>query len=233
MIEIIKPNWPAPKNIVAFTTTSDLNLGNPSIYGAESIAKNRELLRTELSLPAEPYWLKQTHSTVTIEINDHYEITEADASFTTQKNCICAVLTADCLPVLICNREGTAVAAIHAGWRSLCSGVIESTLTHFTDAPEQLMAWLGPAIGAEVYEVGDEVRAAFLQQDPEGELGFKPSPNDRWLLDMYLIARQRLNNKGVTAIYGGEHCTYTENNRFFSHRRDPKTGRQVSLIYQT
>lgn len=233
MLEIIRPDWPAPKNIVAFTTTSDLNLGNPSIYGVESIAKNRELLRSKLSLPAEPYWLKQIHSSIAVEINNQYQVTEADASFTTQKNCVCAVLTADCLPILICNRQGTAVAAIHAGWRGLCAGIIESTIEYFSDAPEQVMAWLGPAIGAEVYEVGDEVRLAFLQQDPQAELAFKSSANNRWLLDMYLLARQRLTNKGITKIYGGEHCTYTEKDRFFSHRRDPKTGRQVSLIYHT
>ena len=243
MIEIIKPDWPAPRNIVAFTTTriggistdacSSLNLGNRNADSTENIMANRKLLRSELALPNEPYWINQTHSTIAIEINDNYIVTEADASFTTQKNCICAVLTADCLPVLMCNSEGTAVAAIHAGWRGLLNGIIENAIEHFTDAPEQLMAWLGPAIGAEVYEVGDEVRDAFLQHDPQAELAFKPSPNDRWLMDMYLLARQRLNQKGITAIYGGEHCTYTENNRFFSHRRDPKTGRQVSLIYRT
>ena len=131
----------------------------------------------------------------------------------------------------MCDKDGTAVAAIHAGWRSLVSGVIENTLDLFTQKPEQLMTWLGPAIGPKVYEVGDEVRAAFLEKDPEAELAFVPSPNDRWLMDLYLLARQRLNHKGVTAIYGGDHCTYTENDHFFSHRRDPNTGRQVSLIY--
>ena len=231
MLEIIKPNWPAPKNIVAFTTTQDLNLGNPSVYGAETIAKNREILRTEMHLPNKPYWIKQTHSNIAIEINHDYKITEADASYTTEKNCICAVLTADCLPVLVCDKNGTAVAAIHAGWRSLVSGIIENTLDLFSQKPDQLMAWLGPAIGPKVYEVGDEVRAQFLEHDPQAALAFAPSPNDRWLMDLYLLAKQRLKTKGVTNIYGGEHCTYTENDCFFSHRRDSQTGRQASLIY--
>jgi YfiH family protein len=231
MLEIIKPNWPAPKNVVAFTTTSDLNLGNPSVYGAETIAHNREILQAEMQLPNKPYWIKQTHSNIAIEIDHDYKISEADASYTTEKNVICTVLTADCLPVLVCNKNGTAVAAIHAGWRSLVSGIIENTLDLFSQPPEQLIAWLGPAIGPKVYEVGDEVRAEFLAHDPNAELSFVPSANERWLMDLYLLARQRLNSKGVTAIYGAEHCTYTENDGFFSHRRDPNTGRQATLIY--
>ena len=243
MIEIIKPDWPAPKNIVAFTTTrnggvsydgcSSLNLGNRNADSADNIATNRKILRTKMQLPNEPYWINQTHSKIAITIDHHYKITEADASFTTEIDCICVVNTADCLPLLVCNREGTAVAAIHAGWRSLVSGIIENTLDLFPQAPEEILVWLGPAIGPEVYEVGDEVRDAFLEHDPQAELAFKPSPNDRWLMDMYLLARQRLQKKNITAIYGGEFCTYTQNDQFFSHRRDSKTGRQASLIYRT
>lgn len=231
MSHIIQPNWPAPKNIVAFTTTRDLNLGNPSVYGAEAIAMNRQTLREAFNLPNEPYWLKQTHSTIAVDIDQDYAVTEADASFTNQKKVICAVLTADCLPLLVCDREGTTVAAIHAGWRGLLNGVIENTVKLFSHDPAELMVWLGPAIGPEVYEVGDEVRETFLTHDAQAEQAFKPSPNDRWLMDIYQLARQRLAQQGITAIYGGEHCTYTETDLFFSHRRDPQTGRQVSLIY--
>ena len=241
MLEIIKPDWPAPKNIVAFTTTrtggvstdacSSLNLGNRNADSAENIAANRKILRTAMQLPNEPYWINQTHSTIAITIDHDYKITEADASFTTETNCICVVNTADCLPLLVCDREGTAVAAIHAGWRGLLDGVIENTLDLFTQTPDEILVWLGPAIGPEVYEVGDEVRTQFIEHDPQAELAFKPSPNERWLMNIYLLARQRINKKGITAIYGGEFCTYTQNDQFFSHRRDSKTGRQCSLIY--
>jgi YfiH family protein len=241
MLEIIKPNWPAPKNIVAFTTTrsggvsqdacASLNLGNRNADSAENIAANRKILRTEMQLPNEPYWINQTHSTIAIEIAHEYKITEADASFTIEKNCICVVNTADCLPLLVCDRDGAAVAAIHAGWRGLLDGVIENTLELFPQAVDKILVWLGPAIGSEVYEVGDEVRAQFIEHDPQAELAFKPSPNDRFLMNIYLLARQRLAKKNITAIYGGDFCTYTQSDQFFSHRRDSKTGRQASLIY--
>lgn len=240
-IKIIKPEWPAPKNIVAFTTTrtggvsqdacTSLNLGNRNADTSENIAANRLILRTEMHLPNEPYWINQTHSTIAIEIDHNYKLTEADASFTTKTNCICVVNTADCLPLLVCDRDGTAVAAIHAGWRGLLDGIIENTLDLFPQQPDEILVWLGPAIGPTVYEVGNEIRAQFIEHDPQAEQAFVASLNDRWLMNMYLLARQRIHTKGITAIYGGDHCTYTENDRFFSHRRDSKTGRQASLIY--
>ena len=152
-----------------------------------------------------------------------------DSSHTDSSGVVCAVLTADCLPVLLCDRGGRRVAAVHAGWRGLLDGVIEQTIAAMGGG--ELLAWLGPAIGPAAFEVGDEVRAAFLVHAPEAHTAFSPSPNGRWLADIYALARQRLQLAGVDAIYGGEHCTYSEAERFYSYRRDGVTGRMASLIW--
>lgn len=156
---------------------------------------------------------------------------EADASFTTHSNVVCTVMTADCLPLLFCNRQGTVVAAAHAGWRGLLDGVIEATVLRMDVAARELLVWLGPAIGPAAFEVGDEVRDAFIAHDAEAASAFVPSPNGRWLADIYRLARQRLNKMGIAAIHGGHWCTYSDSERFYSYRRDGVTGRMASLIW--
>ncbi len=155
---------------------------------------------------------------------------EADASHTDLTGVVCAVLTADCLPVLLCDREGRSVAAVHAGWRGLLNGVIEQTIAAM-GAEGELLAWLGPAIGPQAFEVGEEVLEAFLVDAPAAARAFMPSPGGRWLADIYALARQRLHRAGVTLVYGGEYCTYSEPERFYSYRRDGRTGRMASLIW--
>lgn len=155
----------------------------------------------------------------------------ADASLTRESGRVCAVLTADCLPLLLCERHGAAVAAVHAGWRGLFAGVIERTVDKLGQAPERIAAWLGPAIGPRAFEVGPEVREAFVRADPAAAAAFKPSPSGRWLADLYRLARQRLRQAGVSAISGGEFCTFGDQARFYSYRRDGQTGRMASLIW--
>jgi hypothetical protein len=154
----------------------------------------------------------------------------ADASVATHKQVVCVTMTADCLPVLLCDHAGTVVAAVHAGWRSLCDGVIEATVAAMPVPTDQLMAWLGPAIGPEAFEVGSEVRAQFMAKDEQAESAFK-AKGDKWLGDLYTIARQRLQRLGVTQVYGGGHCTFSEPETFFSFRRDGDTGRMGSFIW--
>jgi YfiH family protein len=158
----------------------------------------------------------------------------ADASFTTKSNVVCVTMTADCLPVLLCDKAGTVVAAVHAGWRGLCDGAIEAAINKMPARPSDILAWLGPAIGPSTFEVGDDVRPQFIQKDSEAVQAFK-AHGDKWLCNMYLIAKQRLNKLGVTEVYGGgindDFCSYTDEARFFSFRRDNVTGRMASLIW--
>jgi polyphenol oxidase len=227
---IVTPSWPAPGNIKACTTTTRQ-------HGDLKDPDKQKLLIQTLNLPSEPYWLNQVHGTTVLKIPPNPTLTKgdlltADASYTSQPNTICVVHTADCLPVLICDRAGTQVAAVHAGWRGLAAGIIERTVELFD--PQNIMVWLGPAIGPEVYEVGPEVRDQFLQVDPDAVTAFRASQNpDRWLMDLYQLARQRLTKIGVTDIYGGSFCTYTDTENFFSYRRSngELAGRMASLIY--
>ena len=239
-LELITPSWPAPPNVHAAVSTrhggvslppyDSLNLGDHVGDDPAAVAENRRRLREALSLPAEPRWLSQVHGTCALDAAVAGERCEADAAFASRPAVVCAVLTADCLPLLLCDRAGTRVAAVHAGWRGLLEGVIEQTIAAMGTGGE-LLAWLGPAIGPAAFEVGDEVRAAFLVHAPEAHTAFSPSPNGRWLADIYALARQRLQLAGVDAIYGGEHCTYSEAERFYSYRRDGVTGRMASLIW--
>jgi YfiH family protein len=241
-LELIIPDWPAPQNIVAYTTTrvggvsqapyDTFNLGRSAGDTSEAVAHNREHLRQHLKLPNEPAWLEQTHTTKAILIDADYQCTNADASFTTEADQVCVVLTADCLPLLICDQAGTTVAAIHAGWRGLANGVIENTLTQLGIDGAELLAWLGPGIGSTVYEVGDDVRDTFLAHDSAAEQAFMRNDNQRWLADIYLLARQRLNKLSVSQIYGGDYCTYSQRDKFYSFRRDGMTGRMATLIYR-
>jgi YfiH family protein len=156
---------------------------------------------------------------------------EADAAYSDRPGVVCAVLTADCLPLLVCDRAGTQVAAIHAGWRGLARGVIEASLDQFTGPPDQILVWLGPAIGPAAYEVGAEVRQAFVDPDPQAAAAFVATRPGHGLMDIYSLARQRLAGLGVTQVYGGDHCTYTGAESFYSYRREGVTGRMASLIW--
>jgi YfiH family protein len=220
----IKPNWPTSKNVRAFVTTKAC--GNLADYVGDDLEKvlaNRKKLCQELNLPSEPIWLTQVHGNNVICADNVDYRPEADAAFTTLPNIVCVVLTADCLPVLLCDRKGTKVAAIHCGWRSLSAGIIEKTIQKMQTS--ELLAWLGPAIGPKVYEVGKEVYEKF---SPDA---FKKIGKEKWLADIYALAKQQLLACGVRNIYGGGFCTYTDSKRFFSYRREGNTGRMASLIY--
>jgi YfiH family protein len=193
------------------------------------VASNRAWLRQQL--PAEPVWLSQVHGTKCVVAEAATADCSADASVSFESATVCAVMTADCLPVLFCNRAGTVVAAAHAGWRGLLAGVLEQTVLGMKCPAQDILAWLGPAIGPQSFEVGAEVRAAFVERDPAAAAGFV-SHKDKYLADIYLLARQRLNTMGVTAIYGGDLCTVTDVERFYSFRRDGVTGRMASLIWR-
>jgi YfiH family protein len=207
-----------------------MNLGDHVQDDPIAVAKNRQILNAYL--PSEPVWLKQVHGVSVINAAESACLESADAAYAKQANVVCVVMTADCLPILLCNTQGTMVAAIHAGWRSLCDGVIESTIKAMQVDPSTMMAWLGPAIGPDAFEVGDEVRAQFMLRDPAAELAFVPH-QQKWLGNLYTIAQQRLTALGVMQIYGQPLCTYQLSNRFFSFRRDGETGRMASLIWIT
>ena len=236
----IIPDWPAPHWVRACSTTrsggasgppyDSLNLAEHVGDAAEKVTENRARLKQVLDLTAEPVWLTQVHGTRVVDAAAISGTPEADGSYSRQTGVICAVLTADCLPLLLCDEQGSRVAAVHVGWRGLAVGVIEAALQHLGDT-RHLMAWLGPAIGPRNFEVGDEVREIFVTHDPAAQQAFQPSPAGRWLVDLYQLARQRLNAQGVTRIYGGEWCTYSESQRFYSYRRDGVTGRMATLIW--
>jgi len=237
-LTFITPDWPAPANVKALQTTrnggvstgvyASLNLGDHVKDHPQHVAANRQLL--SIYLPSEPVWLNQVHGVRVIDAALSSCLESADASFTARKQVVCVTMTADCLPVLLCDQAGTAVAAIHAGWRSLCDGVIEATVNAMPVQADQLMAWLGPAIGPDAFEVGGEVRAQFIAQDAQAELAFQ-SKGDKWLGDLYAIARQRLQTLGITQVYGGGRCTFNEPDTFFSFRRDGDTGRMGCFIW--
>ena len=242
MPEFIYPDWSAPKNVRAVTTArtggvsrgpyGSLNLGDHVGDDPEAVRRNRALLRAALKLPSEPLWLRQVHGTNVVDGAAAETGATADGAWTGKPGVVLAVLTADCLPVFLCDRQGTKVALLHAGWRGLAAGVIEAGVRALGIPGENLSAWLGPAIGPQSYEVGDDVRNAFLGADPEAAQAFAPGAAGRWLADMYALARQRLGALGVREVYGGGHCTLREAGRFFSHRRDgPRTGRQGMLAH--
>lgn len=237
-LPLISPDWPAPANVKAFQTTrqggvstgvyAGLNLGDHVKDLPQHVAANRQLLSAYM--PSEPVWLNQVHGIRVIDAAISSCLESADASFTSRKQVVCVTMTADCLPVLLCDQAGTAVAAVHAGWRSLCDGVIEATVAAMPIEAGQLMAWLGPAIGPDAFEVGEEVRAQFIAKDARAECAFKPH-GEKWLGDLYAIARQRLQTLGITEVYGGGRCTFSEPETFFSFRRDGDTGRMGSFIW--
>lgn len=240
---LIRPKWPAPVNIKACISTrlggislppyESLNLGDHVGDKPAHVTANRQRLITAAQLPAEPLWLKQTHSTIVIESPQWQSGIEADAIISQETGKVCAVLTADCLPVLLCNENGRQVAAIHAGWRGLCDGIIEKTVAQLSAIPENILAWLGPAIGPAQFEVGSEVRDAFMAHSADAAAAFQVGKPGHYFADIYQLARQRLNHSGVRQIYGGDFCTVSQPAHFFSYRRDGITGRMASLIWLT
>lgn len=242
MITTITPNWPVVQKIKAFTTTryggvslppyDNFNLATHVGDDLQSVLCNRQRLRDTLLLPSEPVWLSQIHSTQVVELPlSENEIPQADAVYTQQRQQICAIMTADCLPVLFYSTKGGEVAAAHAGWRGLCNGILENTLACFQAAPQDIIAWLGPAIGPNAFEVGAEVRHQFMQHFPEAKKAFIAKQDGKFLADIYLLARQRLQYAGIQQIYGGDYCTMNNQHLFFSYRRQKQTGRMVSLIW--
>jgi polyphenol oxidase len=275
----LAPDWPAPANIHAATTLrsggvsrgaySSLNPATHVSDDVDRVRQNRQILSEMLNLPAEPVWLDQIHSNRVVKAaNPPYppfakggrgDLQQADASYTNEAGVVCAVMTADCLPLLVCSVDGTQVAAIHAGWRGLLAGVISNTVETMqiplnppfskgeasqlrnTDLNSplskrgvrgDLLVWLGPAIGPDCFEVGAEVRDAFLEKSAEYVHAFKQQGNDKWLADIYQLARIELATLNIAKVYGGIHCTFTEHERFYSYRRDQQTGRMATLIWR-
>lgn len=240
--ELLIPDWPAPTNIRAVATTrqggvsrapyATLNLGFHTADDLKNVAANRRRLQARLGLVEAPFWLRQVHGNNVVRAEKiSGETPVADAAWSDVPGLACVVLTADCLPVLICDRKGTRVAAVHGGWRSLVANIIEHTIAATGVAPSELMAWLGPAIGPAAFEVGPEVRAMFVERWPETTAAFRAGEGDRWFCDIYSIARTRLRGCGVTQVFGGDFCTVTDQDRFYSYRRDGETGRMASLVW--
>jgi YfiH family protein len=250
----LTPDWPVPGNVRAISTLrgggasvypySSLNLASHVGDVAAAVAANRRALKAAASLPSEPAWLTQVHGTRVADL-DRAPPLEADAAMTRQPKRVCAVLTADCLPVLLAGEAGECVAAVHVGWRGLAAGIIESTVRALPTPPRRLLAWLGPAIGPRRFEIGPEVREALVRGEiaaglrssgpgvrgPGVEAAFSRQANDRYTADLYLLARRRLEQLGLQRICGGGDCTFSQGDKYFSHRRDLKTGRQATLIW--
>jgi YfiH family protein len=251
-------DWPAPENIRAITTLRSgpgislapfdrFNVGINSGDAAAAVIENRRRLAEIAHLPSEPRWLRQVHGTVVADLESPPPVDRqegpnadvllpaheiiADASRTSRADTVLAILTADCLPVLFCNDQGTEVAAAHAGWRGLAAGVLEATVSSMRSTPMELFAWLGPAAGPASYEIGADVRDAFLTIDPAADTAFFPTREHHWRVDLYMLARQRLTAIGVNRVFGGALCTIADPKRFYSHRRDGRSGRMASLIW--
>lgn len=246
MKDWITPEWPSPANVKAIFTTrnggvsqdnegkyAELNLGDHVEDDHALVQQNRQLLRNYL--PSDPSWLKQIHGSRFVwvdELRDKNHDLEADAALSRTQGVVCAVLVADCLPILLCNQGGNIVGAIHAGWRGLASGVIENTVYGMNCRTSDLIAWLGPAISNQYFEVGEEVRDIFINQDRRSSLAFlAATENGKWFADIFMLAKQRLVNLGINQIYGGGECTYRNSSRFYSYRRDKRTGRMAALIW--
>jgi YfiH family protein len=239
-LSVITPRWPAPSKVHAYTTTRSGGVSSPSYHSLnlashvgdipEAVKENRTLLHRSLSLPSEPTWLEQVHGNKIVDAANGSG-QRGDASIAYEPGAVCTVLTADCLPLLLCDQRGTRVAAVHAGWRGLAAGIVENTIRALETPGEHLLAWLGPAIGPKAFEVGPEVKQIFIDQDSRNASAFSPHSQGRWLADIYQLARLRLMRLGVQSIYGGQHCTVTDSARFYSYRRDGETGRMATLIW--
>ncbi|MBC6414584.1 MAG: peptidoglycan editing factor PgeF [Chromatiales bacterium] len=235
------PNWPLPKRVKACITTrlgghslppyDEMNLALHVGDDPLQVLKNRNTLKERLNLPTEPAWLEQVHGNQVVVVEKNTFPSRADAAISFESGRVCAVMVADCLPVLFCNQQATRVGVAHAGWRGLAAGIIENTVAALNCAPAQLYAFLGPAIGADAYRVGDEVRDAFISEHRRNALCFLPDNCGAWMANLYQLARLKLQRVGVTNISGGSHCTYYNRKHFFSYRRDAKCGRMAALIY--
>ena len=247
-LQMIQPDWPIPDNVVAFTTTrvggvskgvyQGFNLADHVGDNSTDVQANRARLLSTCEGLDSIKWLQQVHSTTAIDAGKvtEGELQAADASYTTQAGLACVVMTADCLPLLICQRQGQEVAAIHAGWRGLLDGIIEKTIHSMKSSPEDLLVWLGPAISDKHYEVGPEIYQQFVSRDPQAAKAFAPSPDTHhhYMANLYGLTKQRLEGAGIPvhAVYGGDYCTYADSDQFYSYRRDGETGRIASLIYR-
>ena len=237
---VITPEWPVPSNVKAIVTTrkggvsennyASFNIAQHVEDNPEHVLANRSKLRK--LLPNEPIWLSQVHGNRMIHANANTsQNIEADAAVTNQPNVVLSIQTADCLPVLLCNQQGTVVGACHAGWRGLANDIIENTVQEMQCSSETVIAYLGPAIGPEKFEVGEEVREVFVNKHSLAASAFVQTSADKWLADIYALAKIRLSAIGVSNIYGGDFCTFSDENRFFSYRRNKQTGRLASLIW--
>lgn len=241
MLDLIIPNWPAPSWVKAATTTrrggfshppfDSLNLGLHVGDSPEEVAKNQKLLENALGLNEGPLWLKQVHGTKVISADAAPSHPIADAIYSKKSNVVCAVQTADCLPLLICSYTRPCIVAIHAGWRGLAAGIIKNSVAALNCPTHDLLAWLGPAIGPRAFIVGKDVVNAFVEKDPETNAAFQFLGKQRWLANLYQLAKRHLNLLGINAIFGANYCTYTHREQFFSFRRDGVTGRMASLIW--
>ncbi|MBI2311185.1 MAG: peptidoglycan editing factor PgeF [Betaproteobacteria bacterium] len=235
----IVPDWPAPPGVRSVITSrnggvsrgayASMNLGDHVGDDPSAVTRNRALLRQHL--PSEPRWLRQVHGNAVADLDAGSGTPDADAALARTRGTVCAVLVADCLPVLWCDERASVVAVAHAGWRGLANGVIEAIVRKLGVPTQSLMAYLGPAIGPDSFEVGDEVRQAFLAHDRKAAFAFLPRDNGKWLANLYLLARQRLAETGVRRVHGGGECTFSEPQRFFSYRRDKSTGRTAALVW--
>ncbi|MEZ9229836.1 peptidoglycan editing factor PgeF [Vibrio amylolyticus] len=241
-MNVVIPNWKVPSNIKAVASTrlggfslppyDGLNLGTHVGDDRATVEKNREKFAQHCSMPTPPIWLNQTHSIEIANVSDStLEVLEADGATTRVPNVVCSAMTADCLPVLLTNDQGTQVAAVHAGWRGLSNGILEKAVAQF-DEPTSVIAWLGPAIGSTAFEVGEDVVRAFTRVDSSAECAFIPrSTPNKWFANMDMLAQQRLNRIGVNNIFSSNLCTYDMEEQFYSYRRDGVTGRQAVFIW--
>ena len=237
----LTPDWPAPRNVRAASTLrgggvsrggfAALNLASHVGDDPEAVLENRRLLRSALDLPAEPAWLNQVHGVNVVEARADEMPSTADASVARVSGQICVVMTADCLPVLFCDRDGTRVGAAHAGWRGLAGGVLGETVKAIGGNPQSLLAWLGPAIEQSAFEVGDEVREQFVARHPLDAAAFRQNSRLRWQADLYELARRELARLGITHVYGGGFSCYADAERFFSYRRENRTGRMATMVW--
>ncbi len=242
-LEFVFPDWPVPPppRLRAVVTTrvggfsqgpyASFNLAQHVGDDPEAVARNRARLYARLALPREPLWLDQVHGTEVVDAADAAPGTKADGAYTDRPGVVLAVLTADCLPVFLCDRAGRRLALLHAGWRGLAAGVVEAGVRALGLSGAELIAWLGPAIGPRAFQVGEEVRQAFLARDAGAREAFAPDGEGRWRADLYALARRRLAAVGVRAVYGGKYCTFHEPERFYSYRRDGQCGRMASLAW--
>ncbi|MDT8371670.1 MAG: peptidoglycan editing factor PgeF [Gammaproteobacteria bacterium] len=240
-VDFIIPDWPAPKAIKALSTTrlggvssvpyDSLNLATHVGDNPSTVSTNRHILTEQAHLPEPPRWLNQTHGTAVINSRDWQLDCDADACYSLDFNHVCTVMTADCLPVLICDKQAGFIAAAHAGWRGLADGIIEKIIAHYQAAPSDLMVWLGPAISPNHFEVGTDMYDIFTTQSAIAKNAFVQTDSTHYLADIYHLARLRIQQMGVNAIYGGDSCTVSDAARFFSYRRDGVCGRMASMIW--